>query len=234
MRDEMVTRSVSLDELEIDWDGIWQESGFRGYVPDESAQRLYREVVDEVRRRVHPMYGYASYLNEGSDWVVLRMGGVCFQAGGIISRYLYEADEFIVFVATAGREFESLQRELGREGDIVKQFMADMIGSEIAEATGNLLSRTLEKIQSDRGLGVSNRYSPGYCGWPVAEQRKLFTLLPPAPCGITLTDSCLMLPIKSISGVMAVGSCVEKRPYGCAICGRKDCYKNRLRKAEKR
>ena len=67
-----------------------------------------------------------------------------------------------------------------------------------------------------------------------AEQRKLFTLLPPAPCGITLTDSCLMLPIKSISGVMAVGSCVEKRPYGCAICGRKDCYKNRLRKAEKR
>ena len=62
----------------------------------------------------------------------------------------------------------------------------------------------------------------------------LGSLLPPAPCGITLTDSSLMLPIKSISGVIAVGTRIEKKPYGCAICGKKDCYKNRLRKKQEK
>ena len=228
----MFVRSVSLDELAIDWDNIWQESGFEGYVPDGQTERLFHEVVDEVVQTTHPMYGYIFYPNEGSDRTTLRLGGTSFHTGGIIARYLFEAEEFAVFVATAGREFESLQHRLHEGGDIVKQFMADIIGSEIAEATGRLLSRELESSQAVRAYGTSNRYSPGYCGWPVSEQQTLFSLLPPAPCGITLTDSSLMLPIKSISGVIAVGPQIEKMPYGCAICGRKDCYKNRLRKKE--
>ena len=228
----MYTRSVSLDVLDIDWKNIWLNSGFEGYVPDSQMQRLLHEVVDEVAEKVRPSYGYVLYPNEGSDRTTLRLGGKIFHAGGIISRYLFEAEEFAIFVATAGPEFEALQHRLQCEGDIVKQFMADIIGSEIAEASGRLLSRELEREQSVRTYRVSNRYSPGYCGWPVSEQQTLFSLLPPAPCGITLTDSSLMLPIKSISGIVAVGSKIEKKPYGCAICGRKDCYKNRLRKTE--
>ena len=75
------------------------------------------------------------------------------------------------------------------------------------------------------GLRISNSYSPGYCGWNVAEQHRLFALLPERPCGIELGRSALMKPEKSVSGIIALGREVEKRPYGCAICNRRNCYK---------
>ena len=74
---------------------------------------------------------------------------------------------------------------------------------------------------------ISNSYSPGYCGWHVTQQKFLFSLLPEQPCGVRLSESSLMSPIKSVSGVIAVGERIVKRKYGCELCGKADCYKNR-------
>jgi len=46
------------------------------------------------------------------------------------------------------------------------------------------------------------RFSPGYCGWHVSGQKRLFARLQPESIGITLNDSCLMQPLKSVSGVI--------------------------------
>jgi hypothetical protein len=48
-------------------------------------------------------------------------------------------------------------------------------------------------------------YSPGYCGWTVRGQKNLFERLGPEQMGVTLNDSCLMTPIKSVSGVLVAG-----------------------------
>ena len=77
------------------------------------------------------------------------------------------------------------------------------------------------------GYGVSHPYSPGYCGWHVTQQQLLFSCLPEFPCGVRLSDSSLMSPIKSVSGIIAYGPCIVKRKYGCELCGKADCYKNR-------
>ena len=49
------------------------------------------------------------------------------------------------------------------------------------------------------------RFSPGYCGWHITAQRKLFDLLDPDETVISLNESCLMSPLKSISGVLVIG-----------------------------
>ena len=49
------------------------------------------------------------------------------------------------------------------------------------------------------------RFSPGYCGWHVSAQKKLFEYLKPEEIGIGLNESCLMQPLKSISGVIFTG-----------------------------
>ena len=54
-----------------------------------------------------------------------------------------------------------------------------------------------------------------------------FSCLPEFPCGVRLSDSSLMSPIKSVSGIIAYGPCIVKRKYGCELCGKADCYKNR-------
>lgn len=229
-----VQADIPFQELGIDFSDIWNLTGNDGYVPDAQSQELFESVVGEIARICRPRYGYAVFRSEGAGKAVIRLAGRELQTGAIIARYLHGAGEFALFVATAGTEFEAMQRRLHAEGDIVRQFFADMVGSEIAEAAGRILADRLATEQERRGFRISNSYSPGYCGWPVSDQHTLFSLLPDAPCGVTLNDSSLMSPIKSISGVIALGPEIEKKPYGCAICGKKDCYKNRLRKKQNR
>jgi len=70
-------------------------------------------------------------------------------------------------------------------------------------------------------------YSPGYCGWKVAEQSKLFKMFPADFCNIGLTESMMMDPVKSISGIIGVGRDVKFDAYTCNLCNSLNClYKN--------
>ncbi|RPI00292.1 MAG: hypothetical protein EHM64_17280, partial [Ignavibacteriae bacterium] len=60
--------------------------------------------------------------------------------------------------------------------------------------------------------------------------KKLFSFLPKRFCGVALTESALMIPIKSISGIIGVGEHVNYKPYFCDECGRKDCTYKAFRK----
>ncbi|MHC4266624.1 MAG: vitamin B12 dependent-methionine synthase activation domain-containing protein, partial [Planctomycetota bacterium] len=56
--------------------------------------------------------------------------------------------------------------------------------------------------------GASTRilsYSPGYCGWDISGQKKLFEYLHPGKIGISLNNTYLMTPLKSVSGVLVAG-----------------------------
>ena len=112
-------------------------------------------------------------------------------------------------------------------GDILREFLLDAYGSAIAEAVVREVCRKVETQMFALGYGVSHPYSPGYCGWHVTQQQLLFSCLPESPCGIRLSDSSLMSPIKSVSGILAYGPRMAKRKYGCELCGKADCYKNR-------
>jgi len=67
--------------------------------------------------------------------------------------------------------------------------------------------------------------SPGYCGWDVSEQQKLFSLVNDMRIGIKLTESSLMIPIKSISGLWGFGEKLKKKEYNCNKCEEAMCYK---------
>ena len=190
---------------------------------------LLDEAISEAARRCRPQYAYRLFPTERIDPDSISAGGAKFATGHVITRYLKNAEYLAFFIATAGREFDAWLRELKTEDDILKEFLADAIGSEIAEATARIMARRMSGTLAEKGMRISNSYSPGYCGWPGSDQQQLFELFPPQICGVELNSSSLMSPVKSVSGVIAVGSQVQKMPYGCAICGRKDCYKNRLK-----
>jgi hypothetical protein len=85
----------------------------------------------------------------------------------------------------------------------------------------------------DSGKKITNRYSPGYCGWDVTEQHKLFQLIPENYCGIKLTPSALMDPVKSISGIIGIGENVKNNPYTCRLCNQNDCVYRGIRERMK-
>ena len=145
----------------------------------------------------------------------------------IIFAQLRKADFLVAFAATAGAQLSRWADEFVQQGDPFTAYLADAIASETVERAADWLEARIGQQMEQKGLKTTNRYSPGYCGWDVSEQKKLFSLLPENCCGIRLTESSLMLPIKSVSGVIGVGKTVRKAAYQCAVCDKEDCYLRR-------
>lgn len=229
----MEDAEVPFEALALDRREIYRTMGSAEYAPDAEMTARVEKTIAEIARTCRPRFGYAIYPVQRVSARRIVAADRAFATGSVIARCLEGSEQAAVFVATSGVEFDRWLHGLQREGDIVRQFVADAVGSEIAEATARAAAACVEEIARRQHLAVSNSYSPGYCGWPVSDQQTLFSLLPPHPCGVRLNDSSLMSPIKSVSGMIGLGRRIRKMPYGCAVCGKKDCYKNRINEKPK-
>jgi hypothetical protein len=153
----------------------------------------------------------------------ITINNINFQTHKIVYRQLRKADSLAVFLSTAGEEIGMRTRKAMSEGDPLKGYIYDMLGSIIVDAAADLLQDELKKTILTTGRKITNRFSPGYCGWDVSEQHKLFRLVPDNFCGIRLTDSALMDPVKSISGIIGIGEEVKYIDSSCSLCDMKEC-----------
>lgn len=159
--------------------------------------------------------------NPGQEEIAVP--GISFHTGKTIVKMLRGAKRYVFFMATAGPGPENLAKSLMAEGQYLEAYIVDLVASGMAEAAARYLHDHLKDEWALKGQKITNRYSPGYCGWKVDEQQKLFGLFPEGSCGITLSASSLMSPIKSVSGFVGVGPGVSFRDYTCELCSMKDC-----------
>lgn len=141
-----------------------------------------------------------------------------------------KADRLALFAVTLGNDICEKITALFAAHDFALGCMLDSVASCGTETTAALLERSFAQIlyphQWPPDVGIL-RYSPGYCGWHVSGQKKLFAYLRPEEIGIRLRESYLMEPLKSISGVIVAGQkgihsfantydfCRECKTYGC-------------------
>jgi hypothetical protein len=157
----------------------------------------------------------------------LVVSGQEFHIGKIVCNELKGSDSIAVFVCTAGKIISETAERLLKGDDPVKGYVYNVLGNAIAESVGNAMQSILREEVNEQGLRITNRYSPGYCGWSVADQHKLFALFEESPCGVTLRPSALMQPVKSISGVIGIGKDVRYREYQCSLCPMTQCINRR-------
>lgn len=229
----MLEKELSFTDLHIASSEIYEAMGYANAVPDEAVEEEVRMLLERIEAVTHPRFCLVvshGELDTAED--TLSIEDTCFSIGKIITRQLRGSESYAFFAATAGTDFEMFQHTLQQEGDMVRIYIADAVGSIIAEKTADCMEVALDEYIHDKGWKHTNRFSPGYCGWHVSEQKKLFPLFPSAePCGIRLTDSSLMLPIKSVSGVIGVGLGVRKLEYTCGLCTYDKCYRRKQRQA---
>jgi hypothetical protein len=152
-----------------------------------------------------------------------------FHSGSIIRSMLKHAEKIAMFMVTAGPEPETLVRLLMGKGNYLEGYIADLVASAIVEGIADLLQEHIRLYADSLGMKITNRYSPGYCSWNVEEQQKLFSLFPENCCGISLSSSSLMSPVKSVTGIIGIGTNVKYRDYTCEICNMKNCHFRKVR-----
>lgn len=219
---------LSAGDLTLDPAELRAALGYGSAAPGPEVQRIVDRLAAQARAVCRPRLGFR--VVEGRvDAERLTLCGNTFAPGAIIAAQLRKGCSFAVLLASVGAELDAWLHELREGPDVVSAYVADALGSVLAEAIVACGLERLEHHAAARGWRITNSYSPGYCGWDVSEQHGLFALLPDGFCGVRLCESGLMLPIKSVSAVVGLGPEVVRRDYGCALCRKADCYKRRLR-----
>lgn len=129
--------------------------------------------------------------------------------------------EVVLFAATIGVEIDRLIARYGRLSP-VKALLFQAIGAERIEA---LCDAFCEELAKEQGIGFKPRFSPGYGDLSLDAQREVFGALDCArQIGLSLTDSLLMTPSKSVTAFAGITeSTNEKLHAKCSMCDKKDC-----------
>lgn len=163
-------------------------------------------------------------LKEGE----IEIGNQTFQVGKQISGYYKGMEKAAIFVCTAGDEVSERSKVLFDNGELLEGYLLDVLGSLLVEKAMDKLQVQIHAESLEEGMNISNRYSPGYCQWSVEEQQKLFSFFPDQFCGVLLSQSSLMSPAKSVSGIIGIGENVTFRKHDCSACSSKNClYRNK-------
>jgi len=116
--------------------------------------------------------------------------------------------------------------------DFALATILDAAASEAAEHAADAVQLQYQETLAAREPRNASmkllRYSPGYCGWHISGQKALFDFLRPQGIGITLRESYLMEPLKSISGLIVAAAADIHRfedayPF-CADCRSRSCH----------
>lgn len=182
----MESRTV-LRDFEFAWDPskILIRLGVRNGLRGASSQiaRIFEETVRGVR----------ALLDPGAAWTVIP--GTETNGHPVFDR----AVEVALGVVTIGPGLEEECEREFREGDLVRGLILDAVGSSGVIQVFQTVERLIVADGLRRGLWPSRRFSPGYRGWALEEQRFLFSKVDAAAIGVRLNDSCMMIPRKSNS-----------------------------------
>lgn len=141
--------------------------------------------------------------------------------GEDLRRLLQDGKELVLFAATLGLEVERLSRQM-QLTDMADALIIDACADAAIENICDNFCDDLAKEISP--LYLTQRFSPGYGDLPLSYQKKLFDALDIfRRIGVSLTESGLMLPQKSVTAIMGIREApMAGRASSCAFCNLKD------------
>jgi hypothetical protein len=174
------------------------------------------QLVAEASQLAHPraLYQVAFISGRGEDYVEIE--GLRFDsrvlAGNFASTY-----RVFPYLATCGQELNEWAHGIE---DMVLSYWAEAIKEQVLYAA---LKALLKHLQMQYGPGETASMSPGsLADWPIQQQKVLFDLfqLHSQTIGVQLTDSMLMIPNKSVSGIRFAN---HDHFESCQLCPREGC-----------
>ncbi len=147
-----------------------------------------------------------------------------------LGRAVPPAGRLVLAVYTIGPRLEVRCRRWNRQGQLLRAFLLDALGTVVLLELGDAFHRHLAAQLARRGFALGCPFSPGEDDWPLEDQRLLFALLRPERIGVRLNERGVMEPLKSVSEAIPVGKEGEILPSGpaCARCSRWESCPYRL------
>jgi hypothetical protein len=195
-------------------------------VPDDRVKELVDQGIELFSEMAVPR-GMFIPIEQAAFWKVYAGEGHN-DADTPLDKILPRSKSLALFAVTVGERVSRCIAQLFSENDFALGFAVDAAASQGAERVAEEVeSRWRDQLRAATPSIATLAFSPGYCGWHVTAQQKLFKRLDPGQIDISLNDSCLMTPLKSISGVIVAGDkeifdFSDDYPF-CDLCASRNC-----------
>lgn len=188
---------------------------------DDSYQELIEGCIEEAKPHLcyRVSYTYLDVKREGG----LYLGSIEADCE-TIKIAIKNAEKVLLFAATVGAPFDRLIEKYNKT-EPSKALIMQAIGAERVESLCDVFCGEIADELSECSKRLTTRVSPGYGDIPLNMQREIFAVLDcPRKIGLTLDESLLMSPSKSVTAICGIvdrGETVEKTR--CEECGKADC-----------
>jgi hypothetical protein len=212
--------------LRVDRDEVLRFQGYKKGidVPDAAVLSLFDDALALGESLMEPRVVYRAVPVTGQDSNRIEAGGERLHIPHIGPLW-GQLEHVGAGICTVGEAIEDRVRRLWDERELPLAVMLDSVGSAAVESLAEYANDLLCQAAIPAGVKVTNRISPGYAGWDTVEQTALFSLCPGGSIGVTLNESSVMTPGKSISFLVGVGPEVRVDHYftQCRRCWMRDC-----------
>lgn len=160
---------------------------------------LVEQAMEKIESTVKPKTLYRIYdcrIDENG----VEIDGLYFKSKKLANN-LSDCEKVVVFGATLGIECDRLIKNASATDIALAMALQAAAASKIEEVCDNLE----EQIKKELGVDLCQRYSPGYYDLDISEQKKFFLLLDLTKrIGLTLTETCEMVPTKSVTAFIGI------------------------------
>lgn len=211
------------DKIEVKRSEVYRYLGFGHNRPDEMTVRLVEDSLGELERVVTPRFFSRTFPLRRLKAGLLDF--TCFQVESLdLSRNLKDCERVILFAATLGAGPDLLARRYGRL-EMSRAVVLQAASTAMTEAWCDRKNEELKEEALRQGEFLRPRFSPGYGDFSLEYQKIMTEVLETGKTvGVTLTDSLLMVPSKSVTAVIGAGRRKEQdEKTDCGVCGKADC-----------
>ena len=223
----MVTISNRID---IDKQQVLHNIGYgTDCKPSARIVTLLNEYVENANYLIDPSYsGVIRNIKSVQGSRVVIEDSITFQSE-VIARLLEQCHKAAIFLVTIGNHLEEMVCHLAENGLILQATVLDAIGSVAVEKVADFVQGRVGEIARAQGLCISQRSSPGYCDWDIGQQEMVFRAVDGNSVGIRLTEGYLMVPRKSVSGIVGIGLPNRNVEHynPCITCEKHNCQGRR-------
>ena len=193
----------------------------------KSIRKKLRTARQKLNKLIKPSVHYRIVKPSAMDNDVVQLDETVEFSSTQLAKTLKNAEEIVCFVGTIGTGVENeINRLMGKQ-QLAEAYILDAMASVAVENMIDRFQDLMENKCSAEDRTVTLRFSPGYCDWPVTQQKKLFDIFDPKQLNVELMDSCLMKPRKSVSGVFGITPQESESYNPCRDCQTRSCESRR-------
>ena len=221
----MLDTSNGID-IEIDRKQVCHYLGYGADCkPPARVSSLIDEYAEHAHHLIEPAYSYIIKNIEQVDGPSVFIEGSIVFRSWVVARLFEQCYKVSVFVVTIGNRLEQMACQLAEDGLILQSAVLDAIGSDAAKSVADFVHCRVGEMTGAQGLCISPPFSPGYCDWDIGQQKVVFRAVGRGSTEVHLTEGCLMIPRKSMSGIIGIGLRNDNVEHynPCKTCNKHDC-----------